>query len=70
MFVEGTLGAVGRMEHGMMGCVGAGSKRCFQVSVGTVNPHLSLSLSLSSLVAMLQRPFELVPREVLPDGQL
>lgn len=61
------LGAVGSMEHGMMGTVGAGSKRCFQVSVGTVNPDLSLSFSL---VAMLQRPFELVPREVLSDGQL
>lgn len=53
----------------MMGCVGAGSKRCFQVSVGTVDPDLSLSLCLA-LVAMLQRPFELVPREVLSDGQL
>lgn len=41
------LGAVGNMEHSMMGSVGAGSKRCFQVSVGTVNPDLSLSLVLS-----------------------
>lgn len=65
------LGAVGSKEHGMMGCVGAGSKRCFQVSVATVNPDLSFSFSFSrSLVAMLQRPFELVPREVLSDGQL
>lgn len=40
------LGAVGSREHGMMGCVGAGSKRCFQASVGTVNPDLSLSLWL------------------------
>lgn len=38
------LGAVGSREHGMMGCVGAGSKRCFQVSVGTVNPDLFLWL--------------------------
>lgn len=30
-----------------MGCVGAGSKRWFQVSVGSVNPDLSLSLVLS-----------------------
>lgn len=40
------LGAVGSREHGMMGGVGAGSKRCFQVSVGTVNPDLSLFLRL------------------------
>lgn len=63
------LGAVGSREHGMIGCVGAGSKRCFQVSVGTGNPDLSLALSLS-LVVILQRPFELVPREVLSDGHL
>ncbi len=59
------LGAVGSREHGMMGGVGAGSKRCFHASVATVNPDLTLPL-----VAMLQRPFELVPREVLSDGQL
>lgn len=61
------LGAVGSREHGMMGCVGARSTRCFQVSVGTVNPDFSLS---PPLVEVLQRPFELVPREVLSDGQL
>lgn len=44
VFVEGMLGAVGSGEHGMMGRVGAGSKRCFQVSAGTVDPDLSLSL--------------------------
>ena len=44
MFVEGILGGVRSREHGMMGCVGADSKRCFQVSVGTVDPDLSLSL--------------------------
>lgn len=47
-------------------------RRRFQVSVGTVDPDLSLYLSLFDVwqVTGLQRPFELVPREVLPDGQL
>lgn len=57
------LDAVGSREHGMMGSVGAGRTRCFQVS-GTV---ILISLSLRGV---LQRPFELVPREVLSDGQL
>lgn len=60
------LGAVGSKERGMMGGVGAGSKRWFQVWT-VLDPDLSLCLSA---VAMLQRAFELVPREVLSDGQL
>lgn len=66
MFFGGTLGAVGNTEHSMMGSVGEGRQGCFQVSR---RYWKSRSLTLA-LVAKLQRPFELVPREVLSDRQL
>lgn len=48
----------------MIGHVGAGKEVVFQVSG---DPVISPSLSV---VETLQRAFELVPREVLSDGQL
>lgn len=49
----------------MMGLVGAGQREMFPGDCRSCSP----SVPFSGL-PRLQRPFELVPREVLPDGQL